>query len=105
MNPMGRGSGFFKFLVAPAVCVLLGFYLVGPYLGRSPKLKKMVEKATEFVPKGPVATSASDPSESAGPEAPASDPKPAVSVDVKPLPDESAPSSKPRRRRRHPSND
>ena len=101
---MGRGSGFVKFLVAPALCAVFGFFVLGPYLGRSPKLKKMVEKATQFVPKGPVATSVPDPSETVSSEPPTSDPKPNVSVDVKPLPDEPT-SPRPHRRRRHSSND
>ena len=101
MNPMGRGSGFVKFLVVPACFALVGFFLVGPYLGRSPKLSKMVrEKAAQFVPGATEAPTIPPPSSTEDQTEKPSTPE--VSVDVRPLPNET-PTETPRRRRRHSS--
>jgi hypothetical protein len=99
MNPMGRGSGFVKFLVVPAAVAAIGFFVLGPYLGRSPKLTKMVrEKAAQFVPGVTQTPNTLEPP--AGQDRAETTPSSQVSVDVRPLPD-SAPAETPRRRRRH----
>lgn len=102
---MGRGSSFVKYVVVPIVCGLLGFYWLGPYLGRNPKTKGILDKASQFVPNRPKATASNptDPPETpATPETPtpeATTSKPSgVSVEVHPVPDEEAPRHRRRRR-------